>query len=324
VNGLRVLHVTNMFPSPEAPGAGAFVENQVRSLRSSGVDCDVHIIRAGHYASAARDIRRATEHGRYDLVHAHYGLSGWAALWQPLPLVVTFAGSDLYGMRRGSVHERWKGRAEVLVSHWAAFGARRIIVMSRWMIDLLRFRALRAKARVLPYGIETGRLRPGLRDTARAKLGLDRESVIVFWPHRPSPVKRRDLAEAAVRRAEEILGRPVVLWQPPLAPQRELGLRYQAADCLLIVSDTEGSPNVVKEALSVAIPVVGVDVGDVWQWIGDVPWCRRVARDVEAIAHGLVGVAQAPRPEAPPPCVAEFDVSVVARHVVAVYQDTLA
>ena len=37
----------------------------------------------------------------------------------------------------------------------------------------------------------------------------------------------------------------------------------QSADCLLVTSLHEGSPNIVKEALSVNTPVVSVDCGDV-------------------------------------------------------------
>src|SRR6266702_6439287 len=142
-----------MFPSHNAPAFGSFVETQVRSLERLGVPQDVYVIPRGSYASAAPKILKRVQEGRVDLVHAHYGLSGWAASWQPLPLVVTFAGSDLYSARRGRLRERLRGRGEVLASHWAALRARRLIVVSPRMLDLLRLGSLRSKATVLPYGI---------------------------------------------------------------------------------------------------------------------------------------------------------------------------
>ena len=38
-----------------------------------------------------------------------------------------------------------------------------------------------------------------------------------------------------------------------------------SADCMLLTSSHEGSPNVVKEALSCNLPVISYDVGDVKQ-----------------------------------------------------------
>lgn len=45
------------------------------------------------------------------------------------------------------------------------------------------------------------------------------------------------------------------------------------AACLLMTSNSEGSPQVVKEALSCGLPVVSVPVGDVREMVTDVPRC---------------------------------------------------
>jgi len=319
----RILHVTNMFPSHESPANGSFVETQVRSLEHLGVSQDVFVIRGGDYPRAALRIPKRVREGRFDLVHAHYGLSGWAASWQSVPYVVTFAGSDLHGVSRGKLQQRWRGRAEVLASHWGALWARGLIVMTRRMLDLLRADSLRAKARVLPYGIDTTRFQPGPLQAARRRFGLDPNAFVILWPHSDSPGKRRDLAEAATERLGRTLRRSVVLWKPRHIPHSDMPYCYHAADCLLIVSDTEGSPTVVKEALSAAVPVVGVDVGDVWSWIDRVDWCRRVQRDPDDIAQRLAEVCGAPRPIEPPSLIGEFDWERVARELVGIYEDVL-
>jgi glycosyltransferase involved in cell wall biosynthesis len=43
-----------------------------------------------------------------------------------------------------------------------------------------------------------------------------------------------------------------------------------ASDCLLLTSAIEGSPNVVKEAVSCGLPVVSTPVGDVEEILGEV------------------------------------------------------
>ena len=51
-------------------------------------------------ASGVR-VRRLAASANFDVVHAHYGLAGLVAAFQPLPLVVSFCGDDLLGTPDG-------------------------------------------------------------------------------------------------------------------------------------------------------------------------------------------------------------------------------
>jgi len=322
---LRVLHVTSMFPTAAQPSAGSYVETLVRGLETLRVRQEVMAIPyggpKGKYWRVARQIRELAQRDRFDLVHAHYGLAGWAAMWHSLPLVITYAGSDLAGVA-GPIARRLRGRLEVALSHWAGLRADRVIVVSQRMLALLRLRDLRSKAVVLPYGIDTKRFAPGSREHARRVLGLGSHEKIVLWPHADRPVKRRDLAEAAVAEARRAIPE-LRLWKPPALAGEEMPLCYHAADCLLLMSDSEGSPTVVKEALSTALPVIGVDVGDVWEWIGRVAWCRRVGRDPRDVAQAIVEVVRGEPPPTPPRWISAFDVTATAQRLLEVYATVL-
>src|SRR5207249_7457308 len=86
---LRVLHVTSMFPTAAQPSAGSYVETLVRGLETLRVRQEVMAIPyggpKGKYWRVARQIRELAQRDRFDLVHAHYGLAGWAAMWHSLP-----------------------------------------------------------------------------------------------------------------------------------------------------------------------------------------------------------------------------------------------
>ena len=83
---MRVLVCTNMWPSAARPTFGSFVQEQVDDLQRAGLEIDVLYIRGtesrANYARAAVHLRRRLVSRPYDLVHAHYGLTGAVALTQ--------------------------------------------------------------------------------------------------------------------------------------------------------------------------------------------------------------------------------------------------
>jgi glycosyltransferase involved in cell wall biosynthesis len=69
-------------------------------------------------------------------------------------------------------------------------------------------------------------------------------------------------------------------------------LYLNAADMLVLASMCEGSPNAVKEAMAVNLPVITVDVGDAADLIGSTEGCYLVPREVDAIAASIVDVCR--------------------------------
>jgi glycosyltransferase involved in cell wall biosynthesis len=68
-----------------------------------------------------------------------------------------------------------------------------------------------------------------------------------------------------------------------------------AADCLLLTSSVEGSPNVVKEALMCNLPVIATHAGDVDELLASVELSQVVADDPAQIAAALVACLSIPR-----------------------------
>src|SRR3954468_16139347 len=94
---MRALIVTSMWPSASAPARGSFVRDQVAALeKTPGVDVEVFAFPPRGYARAARDIRRRFRKERFDVVHAHFGLTAWPALAvRHATRVVTLHGTDV-------------------------------------------------------------------------------------------------------------------------------------------------------------------------------------------------------------------------------------
>src|SRR4029450_12041838 len=154
-----------MYPTPERPAFGSFVRDQVEALRRRGdVEGELFTFAAGMrgYPRAARELRRRFRGRRFDVVHAHFGLTAWPAVAARLgPVVVTLHGNDLF-------HPRSNRLTRAILPFTALPAA-----VSREFSGLLRGAGTSRRVAVLPMGIDLERLRPIPRAEARERLGVD-------------------------------------------------------------------------------------------------------------------------------------------------------
>jgi glycosyltransferase involved in cell wall biosynthesis len=243
---VRVLIVTNMYPTAERPALGPFVRDQVEALRRRQ-DVDVELFAFGPgaraLARAARELRARHRRQRFDIVHAHFGLTAWPALLARLgPVVVTLHGNDLL-VRRSYLATR----AALPFTALAA-------AVSREFSANLPGAGTRRRVAVLPVGIDLQRFRPIPRADARARLGLDPAGPYLLFPHDPSrPLKRYD-------RAVEAAGDVPLLTLGGVPPD-EVPYWINASNAVLVPSAEEGFGLSVIEALACGVPAFGTPVG---------------------------------------------------------------
>src|ERR1022692_2751569 len=134
----RVLVVTNLWPTKADPSFGSFVKAQMESLRPFGVEFDVLLINGReskwNYLRGIRQVRKQLRAKPYDLIHAHFGLSGWVARWQfRVPIVMSFMGDDVLGRPKRSGRNTLGGHFLQLSGFVFARLATAVIVKSRQM-----------------------------------------------------------------------------------------------------------------------------------------------------------------------------------------------
>jgi glycosyltransferase involved in cell wall biosynthesis len=319
-----VLVVTNLWPTDADPSFGSFVKAQVDSLRPLGVESDVLFINGResrwNYLRGIRQVRRHLRAKRYDLIHAHFGLSGWAARWQSrVPVVVSFMGDDVLGHPTRSGRITLGGHFLRISGFILARMATSVIVKSRQMACKLRM----PSAHVIPNGVDLNLFRPVEQAQARKFLGLDSGKKFVLYPYNPKePRKRFDLIQAAVSLAREQVPNLELLVARGL-PQEQIPHYMNAADVLVMASMLEGSPNAVKEAMATNLPVITVDVGDTAELIGPTAGCYLVRREAAAIAEKIVEVCRRGGRTNGREWIRKLSMEMVAQQIVEVYAATL-
>jgi teichuronic acid biosynthesis glycosyltransferase TuaC len=247
---MRVLVVTNFVPDAGAPQRGRWVRDQVDELRRLGVEVEVFSFPpgSGNYLPAALRLRRLLRRERFDLVHAHYGLTAWSAvLGGARPLVVSFHGTDVRHPIVGRMSRLLARRVDLV-----AAVSRALFAPEAGRPGLPRLPG----SAVLPCGADLGRFRPLPREEARRQLGLDPSGRYLLFPASPArPEKRVDRARevAAASGAELLTGGAI---EP-----EQMALWMNAANAVLVTSDYEGFGMICVEALACDVPVLSTPVG---------------------------------------------------------------
>jgi teichuronic acid biosynthesis glycosyltransferase TuaC len=323
--GYKILVLTNMWPTAADPSLGSFVKEQVESLRPLGVECDVHFINGResrwNYLRSIQNLHKLLRKNRYDLVHAHFGLSGCVARFQwRVPLIVTFHGDDVLGRPKENGRITAIGRLFQVSSFCLARFAAAVIVQSQEMRRKLRL----PRAEVIPCGINLDLFRPMEEAQARRELELSQGKKYVLFPYNPGePRKRFDLVEEAVRLASRDVP-DVEILQVRGRPHAEMPLYMNAADVLVMTSLIEGSPVAVKEAMAVNLPVVAVKAGDTAEVIGQTEGCYLVERDAAAIAAGIVKVCRSGQRTCGRDSMSRLSMEKIAHRILSVYARVLS
>lgn len=267
---MKVLFVS----SGNSPGKpGAIVKSQGESLIKNNINPDYFVISKkglkGYFKEYFR-LKKIIRKTRYDIIHAHYGLSALVCLFikKKEKLVVSYMGDDILGTNKSN------GKI-VLISR---IFSRLNKILSKYFYDLTivkseeMYSVLGLKnAIILPNGVNTEIFKNSDKTKARERKGLSINGNLAIFVSNPNrPEKNFELAESAINNIKELEIKLLPLFN---IDHKDLAEYYNAADILLMSSFHEGSPNVIKEAMACSCPVVTTNVGDVKWVLGNTDGC---------------------------------------------------
>lgn len=267
---MKVLFVS----SSKGGDIGSVVCNQGGSLEKAGVKIDYFLINPGikNYIACIPEIRRKFKKGGFDLIHAHYGFSGFAAsLAGRFPIVVSLMGSDVY----------LSGISRFFIRIFSKYRWNATIAKSQRIRDMINNTGIH----VIPNGVDLSIFKPIPCKIAREKINyLSEKKTIIFLASKNRTEKNFELAAKSVSLLRDIN----VSFTQISGIQKEMVPFYlNSADVLLLTSKWEGSPNIIKEAMACNCPIVATDVGDIKWIIGDTEGCYVTSFDPKEIAIKL-------------------------------------
>ena len=236
-----------------------FVQEQGEVLQAAGCEIEWFGIKRKGIVGYLREIprlRKMIREVRPDVVHAHYGLSCLVAnlATRRVPVVSTYHGSDI-----NEPFARKLSKIAMRLSAWNIFVSQRIMDLARAVEGI--------KASLVPCGVNLPMPWSELQKQKVEQLTLNQWVKGVLEPNKrhvlfagafDNAVKDPELAKASVALLDDLQ-----LVELKGYNRDQVNALMYSCDCLLMTSKTEGSPQVIKEAMACGCPIVSVDVGDV-------------------------------------------------------------
>jgi len=265
---MRVLIVARCKNGRYAP----FITEQVEAIEKQGVECRYFGVDGKGIAGYLRQLpklRKAIREFHPDIIHAHYGLCGLLANYQrKVPVITTYHGSDINAPKAFRFSKKAIRR-----SRFNIFVSQKNVETARPQKDFA----------LIPCGINLEDYPMMDKADARRQMGLNPTGkYVLFAGAFDNHIKNAPLAQAAMALIPE-----AELLELKGFSRSQVATLLQAVDAFLMTSFTEGSPQVIKEALACGCPIVSVDVGDVRERTEGIEGCFISGRNPEDIARSI-------------------------------------
>lgn len=290
-----------------------FVKEQGEALAKLGANIRYYAVKGKGikgYLSNLRSLKKAIKENEIDIVHAHYGLCGaLAVLQRKVPVVITFHNG-----------ETLTGKGIIISSLAARFSAYNIYVAQHIHDKLF---GLPRQYSIIPCGIDLDLLPIVDKEDAIRRIGLPKGVPnILFGGSFSNDRKNYPLAKEAI----SLLPYEVNLIEMKGFNREQVNLLLCGCDLFLLPTKSEGSPQVVKEALACNCPIVATGVADIPQLIGGVTQSYATSFDANEIAERIdLILKDGNRSNGREKMIAmELDNPQVAARIFAIYKTILA
>ena len=263
-----------------------FVTEQAEALQAAGCEVEWFGVQGKGIKGYLRELprlRKMIREIKPDVIHAHYGLSCLLAnlATRKVPVVSTYHGSDINEPKVLPF-----SKVAIWLSAWNIFVSKRNVDIAnpekRWSLipcgvtlpqPWSESQKQKVEQLTLNQWVE-GVLEPNMRH-------------VLFAGAFDNAVKDPELAKQAMNELTNEGVKADLIELKGYNRDQVNALMYNC-DALLMTSKTEGSPQVVKEAMACGCPIVSVDVGDVAERTEGVDGCFVVkSREPREIAAAI-------------------------------------
>lgn len=267
---MKILVVTNMYPFPDMDYFGNFLKNEVKYL-SEKEKIDVFFVngRKNKLNYIMGLLKFLTRYKQYDIIHYHHSYVAWYSLFihRKVQFFTIHEGGNIkidgstivpaYGHGRNATLEKI---FKLLNLRYLIFKKMDKIIVTRYSNKDYYFND--KKIVMNPMGIDFNKFKIISKLEARRELGLDQDSIVLFFPHEPRKEKNVELFKQIVSAISNKVNNKVIPLYGGKISADTMYKYINASDICYLTSKFEASPTIVKEALACGVPILCSNVGD--------------------------------------------------------------
>ena len=318
---MRVL-IVSRYRKQYATHVLPFVAEQFASLKDAGCEAELFLLQ-GNYWKQWKALRRKIREFKPDVIHAHYGLSCLLTnmATRRVPVVSTYHGSDINLPKVRSF-----SKMAMRLSAWNIFVSKKNMALAGVVEG--------KKASLVPCGINIPLPWNDLQKQKVEQLTLNQwvetimpkgKKYVLFAGAFDNAIKDPERAKQTMNELTNEGINAELIELKGYTRDQVNALMYNC-DAFLMTSKTEGSPQVIKEALACGCPIVSVDVGDVKERLEGVEGCyvvesRKPMDIAEALRKALAFDGKTNGREK----IIEFGLTneLVAKQIIETYEDII-
>ena len=262
-----------------------FIKDQANALTTQGHEIDYFAIRGKgvkgylkNYIPLKNKIKLCSP----DVIHAHFGFSGALAVMQrKIPVVITFHNGETLSKI-----------SNIISSVASVFSAYNIFVANHIYNSF--YIKKEKKKTILPCGINLDKLQIISQEEAKRALGLPSDKINILFGGAFSNLRKNvTLANQAISLLKD--KENINLIEMRGWSHEQVGILFCAVDMMLLTTKSEGSPQVIKEAMACNCPIVATDVADIRYLFGNTANCFLTAFEPKDVAEKIACVIANPQ-----------------------------